>query len=66
MDSAEWNPDNRRHADHPADPLSPGRVDTTLIAGRFELQNGENQDYRDKQRGHDHPADPEKEIRLLP
>lgn len=44
MKGTQWNPDEGGHGNDPTDPLSPGREDIVLIAGWFELDDGENQD----------------------
>lgn len=43
MNGSQRNPDDGGQCDDPANTLSPGREDIVLIAGRFELNDGENQ-----------------------
>lgn len=44
MNGTQRNPDDGGQGNDPADPLSPGREDIVLIAGWFELDDGEDQD----------------------
>lgn len=52
VDDTQRNPDYGSHSNDPADPLSPGREDVVLIAGWFELDDGENQDNLPSEKKH--------------
>lgn len=52
MDGAQRNPDDGSQGNAPADPLGPGREDVVLIAGWFELDDGENQDNLPSEKKH--------------
>lgn len=44
MNCTQRNPDDGGQGYDPPNALSPGREDIALIAGRFELYDGENED----------------------